>query len=61
MTYETLRHFADSWGLLLLVILFALMLVFVFRRGSSKAYREAARIPLDAPEHPTRPAPKDKP
>lgn len=52
MNYEALRVFADTWGLLLLIILFLLMLVFIFRRGSTKKYEEAARIPMEASEHP---------
>ncbi|UOM34039.1 cbb3-type cytochrome c oxidase subunit 3 [Acuticoccus sp. I52.16.1] len=52
MTYDAFRHFADTWGLALLVIVFAMMLVFIFRRGSSEQYRRAARIPMEAPESP---------
>ena len=44
-TYETMRHFADSWGLLALVFLF--VVAFVFRKGSRTQYGHAARIPLD--------------
>ena len=52
MSYETLRGFADSWGLLLLAILFVLMLVFIFRRGSTAKYKDAARIPMEVDERP---------
>lgn len=52
MNYDSFRHFADTWGLALLVVVFLLMLVFVFRRGSTEKYRRAARIPMDAPESP---------
>ncbi|WP_075219103.1 cbb3-type cytochrome c oxidase subunit 3 [Acuticoccus yangtzensis] len=52
MTYEAFRHFADTWGLALLVIVFLMMLLFVFRRGSAERYRQAARIPMEAPESP---------
>jgi cytochrome c oxidase cbb3-type subunit 4 len=44
--YTTLRHFADSWGLLAMVIFFIAALLFVFRPGSRQAADEAARIPL---------------
>jgi cytochrome c oxidase cbb3-type subunit 4 len=57
MDYETARAFADTWGLVLLVVLFIGVLVFVFRPGSGARYRRAARIPMDAPE---RPAPPDQ-
>ena len=40
--YSALRHFADSWGLVLMVVVFCAMLVWVFRPGSRKAQDEAA-------------------
>lgn len=46
MDYETLRHAADSWGLLYLVILFVGVVAYVFRPGSRKAADEAAALPL---------------
>ncbi|RAH97704.1 CcoQ/FixQ family Cbb3-type cytochrome c oxidase assembly chaperone [Acuticoccus sediminis] len=52
MSYDAFRHFADTWGLALLVIVFLLMLVFIFRRGSTEKYKRAARIPMEAPESP---------
>lgn len=52
MNYDAFRHFADTWGLALLVILFLGVIVFIFRRGSSEQYRRAARIPMEAPESP---------
>jgi cytochrome c oxidase cbb3-type subunit 4 len=42
-TYGALRGFADSWGLLLLVIAFVAVLAWVFRPGGRKAQDEAAR------------------
>ncbi|WP_395662468.1 cbb3-type cytochrome c oxidase subunit 3 [Aestuariivirga sp.] len=44
--YDTLRHFADSWGLLAMFVFFIAMVLFVFRRGSKARYEEAAQIPL---------------
>lgn len=46
MDYQTLRTFADSWGLLALFAIFLFVIVYVFRRGSGKRYRDAAAIPL---------------
>ena len=46
-TYETMRHFADSWGLLALALIFLFVIAFVFRSGSRTQYDHAARIPLD--------------
>jgi cytochrome c oxidase cbb3-type subunit 4 len=42
-TYGALRGFADSWGLVFIVLVFGLVLVWVFRPGGSKAQDEAAR------------------
>ena len=46
-TYEIMRHFADSWGLLALTFVFVFEVAFVFRTGSRSQYDHAARIPLD--------------
>ena len=46
MTYDTLRHFADSWGLLAMTIVFLGVLVWVIRPGSRKGYAEQAEIPF---------------
>ena len=46
-TYEIMRHFADSWGLLGLTLVFLFVVGFVFRAGSRSQYDHAARIPLD--------------
>jgi cytochrome c oxidase cbb3-type subunit 4 len=45
--YETLRHFADSWGLLYMVGIFLTVIFFVLRPGAKARALEAARIPLD--------------
>lgn len=46
MTYDALRHFADSWGLLFLTLVF-LLVVWRACRPSARADHEAARqIPL---------------
>jgi len=46
MDYNEMRHFADIWGLVYLLVIFIAVLVFVFRPGSRRRYEEAARIPL---------------
>ncbi len=46
-TYDVMRHFADSWGLLALTFIILFVVVFVFRKGSRAQYDRAARIPLD--------------
>jgi len=44
--YEALRHFADSWGLAFLTVLFVAIMVWAFRPGSRAKYDDAAQIPL---------------
>jgi cytochrome c oxidase cbb3-type subunit 4 len=44
--YNTLRHFADSWGLLFLTLFFIGVVLFAFRPGSRQQAEEAAQIPL---------------
>ncbi len=46
MDYESMRLFADSWGLLFLVLLFVGIVLFVFRPGSRKLQDDAAQIPF---------------
>ena len=59
MDYDQFRHFADSWGLVYLFSIFVIVLLFVFRPGSSRLYRDAASIPLD--DHADdRPAPRQQ-
>lgn len=50
--YGLLREFADSWGLLALVLFFVGVVLFAFRPGSRKHHAEMAAMPLrneDAP------------
>lgn len=46
MTYEAMRHFADSWGLLFLVCFFVGAVLFVLRPGAKAQARNAADIPF---------------
>ena len=46
MNYEALRHFADSWALLILTLIFVGVIVWVHRPGSRKLYRDQADIPF---------------
>lgn len=46
MDYDSLRHAADSWGLLYLFGIFVLAVLIAFRPGSRRRADEAARIPL---------------
>jgi cytochrome c oxidase cbb3-type subunit 4 len=44
--YDALRHFADSWGLLLLTTVFIGVVLWALRPGSRALYREQADIPF---------------
>ncbi|KQS83139.1 MULTISPECIES: CcoQ/FixQ family Cbb3-type cytochrome c oxidase assembly chaperone [unclassified Rhizobium] len=46
MDYHTMRTFADSWGLVSMLVFFLAASAFVFRPGSRDVSAEAARIPL---------------
>jgi cytochrome c oxidase cbb3-type subunit IV len=48
--YETLRHFADSWGLLYMMAIFLAVLFMILRPGAKSHAEMAARIPLDDAE-----------
>ena len=45
-TYTALRHFADSWALLVMTGFFVCAIAFVFRPGSKAQHDNAAQIPL---------------
>ncbi|MEH6757875.1 MAG: cbb3-type cytochrome c oxidase subunit 3 [Parasphingorhabdus sp.] len=44
MTYEEFRHFADSWGLLFLGMIFLTFVGWSFRPGSRQKNEEAAHM-----------------
>ena len=43
-TYDTLRHLADSWGLLAMVVAFVVLALWPFRPGARRANDEAANM-----------------
>ncbi len=45
-TYELMRRFADSWGLVGMVVFFLSVIVFALRPGSKASADQAAQIPL---------------
>jgi cytochrome c oxidase cbb3-type subunit 4 len=45
-TYEGLRQFADSWGLLYMVGILLVVMALLFWRGAGQRASDAARIPL---------------
>lgn len=57
--YSTLRHFADSWGLLAMTLAFLGAALFAFRPGARAAQRESAAIPFRHDEAPPSPVEED--
>ena len=45
-SYSALRAFADSWGLLAMLLIFVGIVVYTFRPGSKKIHDDIANIPL---------------
>jgi cytochrome c oxidase cbb3-type subunit 4 len=43
-TYDLLRHLADSWGLLAMVLLWAGLALWAFRPGARTHHRDAATM-----------------
>lgn len=42
MTYDALRHFADSWGLLIMAIMFLCFVGWTFRPRAHRDHKRAA-------------------
>ncbi|MDO9487327.1 MAG: cbb3-type cytochrome c oxidase subunit 3 [Sphingomonadaceae bacterium] len=47
MTYETLRHIADSWGLVLMGLTFLVLVGWTFRKDSRANQQRAAHSILE--------------
>jgi len=47
LTYDTLRHFADSYGLGAMAIAWLLLCAWALRPGAKDRSREAARLILE--------------
>lgn len=43
-TYESLRHFADSWGLMAMTVVFVFLALWPFRPGARRDNEEAANL-----------------
>ncbi|NWG45879.1 MAG: cbb3-type cytochrome c oxidase subunit 3 [Alphaproteobacteria bacterium] len=50
--YERLAAFAQSWGLLLFVLAFVLVLIYALLPSNRETFRKAARLPLGDDERP---------
>lgn len=57
-TYSTLRHFADSWMLLFMVLFFLGVIAWIYRPGSRVQQQDAASSIF---RHEDRPIPADDP
>ncbi|MDK2760911.1 MAG: cbb3-type cytochrome c oxidase subunit 3 [Sphingopyxis sp.] len=51
MTYEGLRHFADSWGLLAMTLLFLFLIAWPFRGKARARNEEAANMIFKEDDH----------
>lgn len=58
MDYHILREIADSWVLLLMFLFFIGTIIWAFRPGSSKTYKDTSDIPF---RHEDKPAPDENP
>jgi cytochrome c oxidase cbb3-type subunit 4 len=47
MTYAEASHFAQTWGLGLLVVLFIAVLIYTFWPGNREKFKRAAQTPLE--------------
>ncbi|WP_447761426.1 cbb3-type cytochrome c oxidase subunit 3 [Sphingopyxis panaciterrae] len=51
MSYDALRHFADSWGLLAMAVLFLGLVTWPFRKGARHHHDDAANMIFKEDEH----------
>jgi len=50
--YEALSSFAQTWGLLMFVAAFALVLVYALSPRNAKRFERAAQMPLENEDEP---------
>ena len=43
MSYDALRHFADSYGLLFMTLAFVALVAWTFRKGAKRRHDRAAK------------------
>lgn len=47
MSYDALRHFADSWGLVFMSLVFLTLIGWTFRPGARRDHDKAANMIFD--------------
>lgn len=50
MSYDTLRHLADSWGLIAMAAIFLVLVCWPFRPGARQHNEHAAKMIFDQDE-----------
>ena len=49
-TYDAIRHFADSWGLLVMLLMFVVLIAWPFRPGAGASNDRSANMIFDEDE-----------
>ncbi len=47
MSYDEARHFADSWGLLFMIVIFVMMIAWALRPGAKEHHDQASKLIFD--------------
>ncbi|MEW4467358.1 cbb3-type cytochrome c oxidase subunit 3 [Parasphingorhabdus sp. JC815] len=47
MSYDEMRHFADSWGLVFMGLVFLTFIAWTFRPGANRHHEDAANMIFD--------------
>lgn len=50
--YDSLSNFAQTWGMIIFITLFAAAAVYAFWPKNQDKFDEAARVPLEDADHP---------
>lgn len=50
-TYDSLRHFADSWALVVMALVFLTLAAWPFRPGAAARNQDAANLIFDEDDH----------
>jgi cytochrome c oxidase cbb3-type subunit 4 len=50
-TYDALRHFADSWGLVAMSVVFVVLIAWPFRPGAGSRNEDAATMIFKDDDH----------